>query len=753
MAEVTKEDLNQAGYKYYAFISYSRRDARAASYFQRKMEHFRIPTKYVEKKYLPNDCKFPRPVFRDRRDLEVGERNFTKDVRDALAASRYLVVLCSPNSSASDWVDKEVRFFLETHNNDLLSVVPVIMSGDPSGGDAERECLPPSLRTSEIRLRNLPTMMPDAGDSQKVGWENGVVQTLSYLLRVKRERIKATVDAERLRIMKRCVMAGSVCTIAFAGLSFWALSAERKANEQRNRAVRAESVALASKELAVKREKLADASLSYIQNVFSGGLENGTIEDLLQRAARDYDHLKDLELKKRISPLLALVLQQFGLFNDCYTVVDKAMPLFQDKIDDLRGRADLSTLWLLKEGDAKTLEEAERCLNHSWELRVDDAPQRRLEVLRRFAALYDKYKRYDKSVVCWSNVLEVATSTGNTPTRDYAYEQLARICAMKGNTGGAMSLLRKRKKFGSLDGEGIYAEYIERAKACSMANDFDGAIMNFTNAFALTHSVGVPDSETVVSQKKMFVNDCKIWKRYEIGLSVLRELRNQFPDDERLMADEIFFLRNMNQSDAIPPIAEMLEKALRIKLVDVTNRVEAIESLALLCAMTDRHAESAQYLEMAFKERVKHHGKHGFVAWGDIEQAGDIYLHRLKSFAKAKECYMAALHVQEEVYGTNSVAVARSIVNVLMAELSGGIATADSERLLGRGIRILEADEDPAVRPLMARALMLRAGFNNRKGERSAALADLDFAREKLDGAQNADAERMALDLLYRQMK
>ena len=179
-------------YKYYAFISYSRKNSKAAAYLHKQLEHFRVPVKYVAKENLPPHSKFLRPVFRDRRDLEVDEGSFTDDIKVAIEQSRHIIVLCSPESAASRWVNEENKHFLATHNGDFGDIVPVILNGEPgSGGDTE--CLPEALRTKEITMRNLPSMIPDEGDDEKTGWENGVVQAMSYMLKVQREKIKATV--------------------------------------------------------------------------------------------------------------------------------------------------------------------------------------------------------------------------------------------------------------------------------------------------------------------------------------------------------------------------------------------------------------------------------------------------------------------------------------------------------------------------------------------------------------------------------
>ena len=67
-------------YKYFAFISYSRKDSRAAAFLHRKLESFRIPIRRVPEEMRAGLRKFVRRVFRDKRDLEVTELNFTADV-------------------------------------------------------------------------------------------------------------------------------------------------------------------------------------------------------------------------------------------------------------------------------------------------------------------------------------------------------------------------------------------------------------------------------------------------------------------------------------------------------------------------------------------------------------------------------------------------------------------------------------------------------------------------------------------------
>ena len=158
-----------SSFKYYVFISYSRKDSRAAAYLHRQLECFRIPMRLVPQGLLENGQKYLRPVFRDRRDLNNSERSFTNDIKTAIEAARYLLVLCSPNSASSHWVNEEVHHFIEYHGGDCSNVVPVILNGSPGSGKVD-ECLPPALRIPEVIGRNLPSMLPDYGEPEKYGW-------------------------------------------------------------------------------------------------------------------------------------------------------------------------------------------------------------------------------------------------------------------------------------------------------------------------------------------------------------------------------------------------------------------------------------------------------------------------------------------------------------------------------------------------------------------------------------------------------
>ena len=118
-------DATPAGYKYFAFISYSRKDGKAAAWLQNRLEWFHFPAKLVPTARRPPHPRYVRPIYRDKTNLEVTDEHYWKNIRRALEESRYILVLCSPHSAKSQPVNMEIAHFLAAHGNDATRVVPV----------------------------------------------------------------------------------------------------------------------------------------------------------------------------------------------------------------------------------------------------------------------------------------------------------------------------------------------------------------------------------------------------------------------------------------------------------------------------------------------------------------------------------------------------------------------------------------------------------------------------------------------------
>src|SRR5471030_185763 len=108
---------DSSAYAYRAFISYSHRDKAVATRLHRTVESYRIPAKLVGT--VTSVGTVPKrlaPVFRDRDELPASA-DLGGELSAALRRSMFLMVICSPASSKSHWVDQEILQFKRMHGD------------------------------------------------------------------------------------------------------------------------------------------------------------------------------------------------------------------------------------------------------------------------------------------------------------------------------------------------------------------------------------------------------------------------------------------------------------------------------------------------------------------------------------------------------------------------------------------------------------------------------------------------------------
>lgn len=111
-------------YTSYAFISYSHKDMRIAKWLQRHLEEYRLPSELHCD--IVGSSRFVRPVYRDQSDFSSGV--LTREIIRHLEASKYLLVVCSPDSAQSPYVNEEVRAFAEMGRAERI--IPILANGD-----------------------------------------------------------------------------------------------------------------------------------------------------------------------------------------------------------------------------------------------------------------------------------------------------------------------------------------------------------------------------------------------------------------------------------------------------------------------------------------------------------------------------------------------------------------------------------------------------------------------------------------------
>ncbi len=230
------------GQRYMAFLSYSHRDSDTADWLHEALENFRVPPKLVGK--LTDQGAVPKrvnPIFRDRHELAAAG-DLGEEIEQAIAGSRFLIVLCSPEAARSRWIDEEIVCFKKMHREDRI--LAAIIDGEPFASDMEgreaQECFPPALRVHYDR-RGRPTAQraePIAADLRPSGdgRQTGMLKIVAGLLGVGLDDL---VQREAHRRQKRlyAVTAASVAgMLAASGLAYTAIDARDEARDQRREA-------------------------------------------------------------------------------------------------------------------------------------------------------------------------------------------------------------------------------------------------------------------------------------------------------------------------------------------------------------------------------------------------------------------------------------------------------------------------------------------------------------------------------------
>ena len=188
-------------YKYVAFISYQRKDEEWAQWFHHQLEHYHLPTDIDYDKYrsedddLRNHITELRPMFLDEAELAGG--SLAESIDSSLNNSRFLIVLCSPNSAKSEWVNLEVQTFID--NGRLTSIIPVILEGTPYSDDADVECFVPALKKLRGTDREL------LGINAKAGKEIASVKIVAQILGVSFDSLWNRYEREKEQERKKLI--------------------------------------------------------------------------------------------------------------------------------------------------------------------------------------------------------------------------------------------------------------------------------------------------------------------------------------------------------------------------------------------------------------------------------------------------------------------------------------------------------------------------------------------------------------------
>ncbi len=280
--------------RYFAFLSYSHSDRRFADWLHGALEGYRVPKALAGRETpagpLPERLA---PIFRDREELAAAD-DLSAEIRAALAASRFLIVLCSPAAALSRWTNEEIVAFHALHPQGR--VLAAIIDGEPFSserpGQEARECFPPALRhrfdregheTGE-RAEPIAADFREGGDGKTLG----LMKLIAGMLGVPLDEI---VQREAQRRQRRLTIVAGIAILGMLIMTGMATLAIQARNEAQHQREQAESLVgfmlgdLRGRLEPVGRLDVLDAVgsrvLGYYQGQNSGDLSD---EALLQRS-------------------------------------------------------------------------------------------------------------------------------------------------------------------------------------------------------------------------------------------------------------------------------------------------------------------------------------------------------------------------------------------------------------------------------------------------------------------------------------
>ncbi|MGH8190106.1 MAG: toll/interleukin-1 receptor domain-containing protein [Rhodanobacteraceae bacterium] len=274
------ESSSGTGFTYRAFNSYSHRDKAWGDWLHKALETYRVPTRLIGLQTAAG--VIPRrlhPVFRDREEL-ASATDLNQRVEQALRESANLIVICSPHSARSRWVNEEVLAFKRMGRGKRIFCL--IVDGEPGisdwPGHEGEECFCPALRHA-LDAHGQPAgerTEPVAADARagKDGKTGATLKLIAGLLGVGLDQLKQREQHRQMRRMAAITALALVVMAITSVLAIYALIS-------RHQAVVAQHHAVVAQQAAQRRQKQAEDLVNFMLGDLSTKLRQVDRLDIL----------------------------------------------------------------------------------------------------------------------------------------------------------------------------------------------------------------------------------------------------------------------------------------------------------------------------------------------------------------------------------------------------------------------------------------------------------------------------------------
>lgn len=216
---------SDAAPRYSAFISYCRSNRREVERVQRWLESYRLPRRLNGSgPAWDGKGRRLRPLFRDQDELAAGP-DIGASVGGAIDASAWLLVMCTPQAAASQWVTREIAMFRAAHGDGRI--VAALLSGEPA------ESFPEALRHD---AQGAP-LQPLAADFRAEGDGRRLAQ-LKLVALLAGVDLAALVQRDAQRRLRRWLAIGAgmlVTLLVVLGLTWLTMNARLAAEKEKAR--------------------------------------------------------------------------------------------------------------------------------------------------------------------------------------------------------------------------------------------------------------------------------------------------------------------------------------------------------------------------------------------------------------------------------------------------------------------------------------------------------------------------------------
>jgi len=293
--------------RFRAFISYSHQDELWAQWLHKALESYRVPRKLVGQTtaagVIPERLA---PIFRDRDELPSAT-DLNRKVNEALGESANLIVVCSPRSATSRWVNEEVLAFKRLGRADRIFCL--IVDGEPNATDlpgrATEESFSPALRF-EIGPDGQPTQQrtePIAADARagKDGKANAKLKLIAGMLDVGFDTLK---QRELHRRNRRMAAITALALIIMAITTTLAITAVIARNDAERRQKQAEDLVnfmlgdLNDKLAEVQRLDIMEAVDDHAMKYFESLPTTDVTDEALAQRAKAFEKIGTVRMNQ-----------------------------------------------------------------------------------------------------------------------------------------------------------------------------------------------------------------------------------------------------------------------------------------------------------------------------------------------------------------------------------------------------------------------------------------------------------------------